>query len=278
MLSQEISRESSGIVISISLLFVLPACVTALIVFLTDMSGKRAAKHYTNVPLIIMGVILLASALTLREGIICILMIAPFWFLGSYAGSRIVYRLQQKYKIDGGGLNCLVLAALPFLTLFVETQLEQPTQHYTVERSVIIDAPVEDIWPLLVKLEDISPDEGRWNVTQNILGVPRPAKATLDMSQAPYIRHAGWGEHVTFEEHITTAFEVNKEMAWEFVFPNDSVSAYTDRHISADGYHLKIKTGGYKLETITPKQTKLTLETNYRATSPVNLYAGGYSK
>ena len=92
------------------------------------------------------------------------------------------------------------------------------------------------------------------------------------MSQTPYIRHAGWGEHVTFEEHIT-AFEVNKNMAWKFIFPNDSVSAYTDRHISADGYHLKVKTGEYELVSLSPRQTKLTLETNYRATSPVNLYA-----
>ena len=221
--------------------------------------------------MIIMGLVLLASALILKEGVICILMIAPFWFLSCFLGSRIVYGLLQRYKVDGG-LNCFILAVLPFAALFIENQFPQPTQHYVVSRSVTIEAEAKDIWPLLVTLDDIQPDEGRWNITQNLLGVPKPAKAVIDMEAMPYIRHAQWGEHVTFEEHITT-FDVNEKMKWNFEFPNDSVSAYTDRHISADGHHLKIKTGGYELISISPQQTKLVLQTQYRATSPVNLYA-----
>lgn len=218
-----------------------------------------------------MGLVLLASAITLREGVICILMLSPFWWLSALFGSQTVYRLQQKYKV-GGKFNCLMLAAVPFFSLFIETQFQQPTQHYAVTRSVIIDAPANDVWPLLVKLDDIQANEGKWNITQNLLGVPKPAKATIDTEKFPYIRHAQWGENVTFEEHIT-AFEENKKMGWDFVFPNDSVSAYTDRHISADGHHLKIKAGGYDLVSVSPNQTELILKTEYRATSPVNLYA-----
>lgn len=269
--SNELRGNASGVVISISLLFILPACVSALIVFLTDMAGKKERKYYTQMPLWIMGLVLLASAITLREGVICILMLSPFWWLSALFGSQTVYRLQQKYKI-GGGLNCMILAIVPFLSLFVETQFQQPTDHYAVTRSITIDAPANEIWPLLVKLDDIQPDEGKWNITQNLLGVPKPASATINTEKLPYIRHAGWGENVTFEEHITT-FDVNQKMGWNFVFPNDSVSAYTDRHISADGHHLKIKTGGYELVSVTPNQTQLILTTEYRATSPVNLYA-----
>jgi len=218
-----------------------------------------------------MGLILLVSALILKEGVICILMISPFWWLSSWYGSYLVYKLQKKFK-TGGVFNSFALAALPFLTLLIETHIPQQTSHYTVNRSVMIDAPVEQVWPLLVTLDNIQADEGRWNITQNILGVPKPAMATIDTSADPYIRHARWGEHVTFEEHIT-AFEVNEKMSWDFVFPNDSVSEYTDRHISADGYHLKIKTGGYELVSVSPTQTQLILNTKYRATSPVNLYA-----
>lgn len=271
LLSNEISGGINGVVISLSLLFVLPASVSALIVFLTDMSGKRAQKHYTQMPLWIMGLVLLASALTLREGVICILMLSPFWWLSSLIGSQTVYSLQEKFKV-GGGMNCFALAILPFLSLLVETQIPQPTQHYVVTRSVTINASPQDIWPLLEKLDDIQPDEGRWNITQNLLGVPKPAMATIDIRKSPYVRHARWGEKVTFEEHITE-FEVNHKMHWNFVFPNDSVSAYTDRHISADGYHLKIKKGGYKLVSLSQNQTQLILETEYRATSPINFYA-----
>lgn len=269
--SNKIGTNATGIVISISLLFTLPACVSALIVFLTDMSGKRELRYYTQMPLIIMGLVLVASAIVLREGVICILMLSPFWWLSALFGSQTVYRLQQKYKI-GGGVNCLILAMLPFFSLFIETQFNQPTQRYSVARSLTIDAPAKDIWPLLVTLDDIQADEGRWNITQNLLGVPKPAMATIDTESYPYVRHAGWGENITFEEHITE-FAENQKMSWNFVFPNDSVSAYTDRHISVDGYHLKIQTGGYELVAVSPNQTQLILKTEYRATSPVNFYA-----
>ena len=271
MLSGEFQRSSGGLAISLSLIFILPGSVTAILVFLSDLAGVKPEKHYRRAPMIIMGLVLLASALILQEGAICIFMIAPFWFLSSYLGSRIVYSLQQKYKVDGG-LNCFILAVLPFVALFIEGQFPQPTEHYVVKRSVTINADAKDIWPLLVTLDDIQAEEGRWNITQNLLGVPKPAKAVIDLEAMPYIRHAQWGEHVTFEEHITT-FDVNEKMKWNFEFPNDSVSAYTDRHISADGYHLKIKTGGYELISISSLQTTLVLETQYRATSPVNLYA-----
>lgn len=269
--SNEIRGNYTGVVISISLLFVLPACVSALIVFLTDMSGKKERKYYTQMPLWIMGLVLLASAITLREGVICVLMLSPFWWLAALFGSQTVYRLQQKYKI-GGGINSMILAIVPFLSLFIETQFQQPTDHYAVTRSIIIEAPVQDIWPLLVKLDDIQSDEGKWNLTQNLLGVPKPAKATIDMANFPYIRHAEWGKNITFEEHITE-FKVNQKMGWDFVFPNESVSAHTDRHISADGHHLKIRSGSYDLISVSSTQTELVLNTTYRATSPVNLYA-----
>jgi len=271
LISSEINRSVNGLVITLSLLFVLPASVSALIVFLTDMSGTKPIKHYNRMPLLIMALILLISAFILKEGVICILMISPFWWFASWYGSYLVYKLQEKYKLNGG-INSFVLAALPFLTLLIETHIPQQTRHYTVNRSVMIEASAEEVWPLLVKLDNIDAREGRWNFTQNILGVPKPAMATLDTSMTPYIRHARWGDHVTFEEHIT-AFDVNEKMRWKFVFPNDSVSEYTDRHISADGYHLKIKSGGYELISISPTQTKLILNTDYRATSPVNLYA-----
>jgi len=271
MVSSEFARSSLGLVISLSMLFVLPASVAALLVFLTDMSGKKARTHYTRFPIWMMGIILVSSALILREGVICVLMVTPFWWLGAWFGSRAVYRLQEKYKV-GGGLNCLMLAALPFLTLFAENQLPQPSQEIIVTRSIIIDASAENIWPLLVQLNDIQPDEGRWNITQDLLGVPRPSMASLDLSVSPPIRHAKWGENISFEEHVTQ-FEVNQKMGWDFVFPNDSVSQYTDRHISADGYHLKIKSGSYEMVARSPSQTELILTTEYRATSPVNFYA-----
>ena len=86
------------------------------------------------------------------------------------------------------------------------------------------------------------------------------------------MRHAQWGENITFEEHIID-WQENEALSWEFVFPNDSISRYTDQHISPEGRHLRIQEGGYRLEPLSDGRTRLTLYTDYEAQTPMNTYA-----
>ena len=49
-----------------------------------------------------------------------------------------------------------------------------PEGNRVVARSIEIDAPAARIWPLLRGIDDVQPGEGRWNLSQNVIGVPRP--------------------------------------------------------------------------------------------------------
>jgi hypothetical protein len=86
-----------------------------------------------------------------------------------------------------------------------------------------------------------------------------------------------WGDDIQFEERIT-ALAPGKTIQWDFAFPDNSVQAYTDRHIAPDGPLLKIASGGYRLERLDPGKTRLTLHTTYHMRSRLDWYLGWWGE
>lgn len=203
--------------------------------------------------------------------LICIIMASPIIWVGALIGEIIYEYFGRRIYEDNSKLKLSMTAALPFLILIAEANLPVTAKTYTVTRHIDIAASSEEVWPLLLKLDNLQPDEGRWNVTQDILSIPRPSKANVVERDGALVRLAGWGPNIRFEEHITHR-EEGQSLAWNFVFPDDSVSAYTDEHISVDGPHLSILTGGYRLERH-GDNTRLSLTTRYEARTPINYYA-----
>src|SRR5690606_30307893 len=127
--------------------------------------------------------------------------------------------------------------------------------------SIVIEASPDQIWPHLLRLDGLRDEEGVWNITQDILRIPRPSSAVVNRDGMGAVRAAQWGNNIRFEEHIT-AWRENEEIAWKFVFPDDSISRYTDPHIHPDGASLKVATGAYRMIPLADGSTRLTLETN----------------
>jgi hypothetical protein len=75
-----------------------------------------------------------------------------------------------------------------------------------------------------------------------------------------------------------TALTPEKAIAWDFVFPDDSVQAYTDRHIAPDGPLLKIAKGGYRVEPLDDDSVRLTLHTTYRMRSRLGWYLDAWGE
>ncbi|PHR60649.1 MAG: hypothetical protein COA43_05735 [Robiginitomaculum sp.] len=263
-----------GISIGIGILFVLPACLSALVTLAIDPDDDKPIASFRTVPVQTIGVILVLGGIFLQEGIICIVILAPLWLIGAAVGSILVYNLQAQYreKFKPTVMKCSVLVFLPFLALFFDANFEQSTQEYRVTRSVIIETSAENIWPHLLEMNDLQVSEGRWNVAQNMLGIPRPRSAKITGRGVGAVRMAHWGEHISFEEHITE-WSQYKKLMWTFYFPNDSLQHHTDRHISPDGAHLKILDGGYRLRSLGAHRTELILHTRYIAKTPVNTYS-----
>ncbi|WP_300377239.1 hypothetical protein [Henriciella sp.] len=270
LLSNGLEAGWNGATISISLLFGLPFTVGALGTYLLSLLSIDKQRTFDKYRLWLLLAVLVAGSFVLSEAIICVLMILPFWVFSGWIGALCVQGLRRRFQ-GRHRINCSVLAALPFLMLGLEAQLPQTGKDFVVARSITIDAPAKVVRPLLFEMNNIQRHEGRWNITQDVLGVPRPKSAVVTFGSGGPRRLARWEDGVSFEEHIFA--QTDDSLRWEFVFPNDSVSHRSDRHISPDGPHLKIMTGGYELAALPDGRTRLTLDTSYRATTPVNTYA-----
>lgn len=262
------SRSGSGWFASIWFLALLPAVLCALICYVGDPDRTRSSSFYWWVPPILCAIVCAASIFVLREGVICLIMLSPVWLASGWVGA-FVMRSQRKRSRRSVQSSLLII---PLVAGLVEAQTPVPHDAVTLSRSTLVHATPEEIWPFAVSTHGIGPGEGRWTVTHNLIGVPRPRETAVDRPAVGGVRTAYWGDHINFEERIVE-WAPGRRLGWRFNFTNSSVQDYTDRHISPDGEFLKIESGGYSLRRVSPTTTELTLTTRYIAKTHVNPYA-----
>lgn len=261
---------------TLTFLLVVPAVLSAFMSFVTDIQGRRGLGHYLLMPFYLFGAALLAGVILFGEGVICILLLMPLWMAGGAAGSGLTYLIRRRLR-ERGRLFSSALLLIPLLAVQIEAAAPPRVEWYEVRREILIDAPPERVWPLLVAIPAIRSDEGRWNATQDLLGVPRPSEAALVRQDGELVRLARWGDQVRFEERIS-GVQPGRSLEWQFAFPDASVQEHTDRHISPDGMHLRIATGAYTLAPAPGGQTRLRLETRYAVRTPLNAYAAWWGE
>lgn len=222
------------------------------------------------VPTLLVLLVLLAGGVALREGAICMILLAPLWWISAAFGAFAVRMLHRRFR-ERRGVHCSLLIALPMALVLADGMLPERADRFTVQREIIVEASPDKVWPHLLRMEAIGATEGAWNITQDILGVPRPASAIVEEKNGALRRIAKWGGGVSFEEQIVSSTP-GQRLDWVFRFPNDSVRRHIDRHIAPDGPHLKIINGGYALEETGAGATRITLQTSYYISTPVNHY------
>ena len=257
--------------VTLSFLVFLPFATSALASYVGDPRGTRHRSYYVAVPVFILLGVILAGVVLFREGVICVLMLSPLWWLAGMAGTMTTYLLRQRIR-ERGRLFCSSLFVLPFAVSFDEARIGQPVTSYEVYRSIDINAPVEAVWPHLLNIPEVRPDEGEWNVAQDVLQIPRPLGATISLSNGQLIRKAQWQRGVQFEERLS-AIHFGRFLRWTFQFPDNSLQRAADRHIAPDGPHLKVVAGEYELKELRGRRTEVTLRTSYELRSPLNTYA-----
>lgn len=262
--------------ISLTFLLILPAALSAFLSYATDPSGSRSYSHYLIVPSAMLVIALLAGFALLQEGVICLVILAPLWLGAGILGSSVTYLMRRRLR-ERGRLYSSALLLLPLLSVQLEAAHPPQETWFTVQRETIVDALPEQVWPTLVSIPHIAADEGRWNIAQNILGIPRPTSAVATNRDGDLIRNAYWGPDVRFEEHVTL-LAPGRTLEWLFSFPDDSVQQHTDRHISPDGAHLRVHSGSYRLTPTLEGRTRIILETTYVARTPLNTYASWWGE
>ncbi|GAO53230.1 SRPBCC family protein [Novosphingobium sp. MD-1] len=264
------SKANSVAFASLWFLAFLPAYLCALICYVGDPALERPRSFYFSVPPVFGAIVCVGSAVFLREGVICLVMLAPIWLSFGWLGVYILRRV-RKGRNDPARFRASLLF-LPLMCGSVENQIPFTEQPVTLTRSIVIEAAPEQVWPYAVTNAHIGDHEGQWNFTQSILRLPRPRATTLSGYGVGAIRTAYWGDRINFEERITQ-WQPGRRLAWAFAFTNSSLQDYTDRHIAPDGQFLTIDAGDYTLTPLAEGRTRLTLRTHYIAKTHVNLYA-----
>ncbi len=265
----ETIRPSSGLV-SATFLLVQPAAICAFIAYMIDLRGTRRLLRYMMVPFWTLLAVILISVFYLREGVVCVMILSPLWLFSGMIGALLTRHFRLVVTDDK--VFSSVVLALPLLALQIESTMTMPRDDYVVTRSIVVAASPDQIWPLLRGIPDVRPDEGRWNVSQDIVGVPRPLSARLFGEGIGAERTANWGEHIEFKERIIE-WQENRRIGWEFIFDSSQGWEFTDRHLAPDSPYFHVTTGGYTLTPLDPGHTLVTLETRYWIETPVNAYS-----
>ncbi len=263
--------------ISFSFLFILPAVLSAFVAYVADPLAGRPWTFYLLVPAWILAGTVAVSIFMLQEGVICILMLLPLWAMSGMAGSFLVYTLRKKERErrqsqQQSRVFSAAILLLPLIAMQAETMINWPRTSYSVTRSIVIEAPAEAIWPLVEGIPDVQPGEGRWNISQDVIGIPRPLGARLEGSGIGATRHARWDREIQFSETVTE-WQENRRIGWQFDFEEPSNWGIADPHLHPDSSVARIVRGGYTIEPLGPNRTRLSLDTHYWVRTPANAYS-----
>lgn len=265
----DLVRPDSGY-FYVSFAILQPAVLCAFVAFVGDPKFRREGRYYKLVPLFLLLGMVVISLAVLREGTVCVIMLAPIWYVSGLTGTMLLEWLRNRAG-DGGGKPRVYahgILALPLVILPIEAGLPVPEAHQRVERSVIIDAPAQAIWPLMQGMGDIQPHEGKTNFSQDVVGLPR----RLEGRGVGARREGYWENGVHFAE-VVDRWTPEREIGWTFDFSDSGGWDFTDVHLHPASEHMQIVRGGYRLGPLADGRQRLTLHTDYVARTHLNPYA-----
>lgn len=219
--------------------------------------------------LLVALMIFLAVLFVAGEGAICIIMLLPF-ILGLPFLGIIIMRLICRFFWKPGP-KIYSLAFLP-LTLMA-TMPSASSDHYgQTQRSVIIHAPIEQVFHEIQYIGQIKPEEVNKNFIF-VMGLPKPIYGMTEQHKGQTIRHMQWQRGVDFKE-VVVREKAPYALSWIYQFKPDSFPKETlDEHVQIGGKYFNLIKAGYQLQKIDQQTTQLTLTVNYRLSTEYNWYS-----
>lgn len=202
--------------------------------------------------------------------LICGIIAAPYMLIG-IVGGVIASGWMVKLSTDKQALAALVAVFLIPFGMAGELHFLFDESEYTIQRSVVVQASSDEIWPHLHRIDSVSDEEGVWNFSQDVLAVPRPVEAIVVGEGVGAVRTGVWENDIWFEEHITH-WRPGQLIEWDFVFPEGSRITAIDQHIDPRGPAVFVEHGGYELRPISHNETELRLFTRFKANTSFNGY------
>lgn len=240
--------------------------------------ARSAAHRIFVAPLLAVALFLVAAFVFMLEGLICLILILPLFFLLSMAGAAL-YVLAEKLlrRRDANRprhtLAVAALAAAPLLATPLEHRWARPDELRRVENAVDIDAPAAAVWAQIVRVPAIRPADLPPSLTDAI-GFPRPVEATLTREGVGGVRHATFERGVEFVETVDD-WQPRRRLSFA-IKPNTKTIPPTtfDEHVAVGGRYFDVLRGTYELRPLSPTRTRLVLYSEQRLSTHVNSYAG----
>lgn len=191
--------------------------------------------------LLTLGGLILVFAL---DGLICLLMALPLALVLALIGSAIGRIVATAVSGTAGTSTATLLAlSFPFLVGFESATAPEPHVR-EVTTSVLIDAPIDDVWREVIAFSEITdPPQGIFR-----LGIAYPIEARIEGSGVGAIRYCTFSTG-SFVEPITVwdrphhlAFDVTENPP-----PMNELSIYKDMHAPHLHGHMVSKKGEFRL-------------------------------
>jgi hypothetical protein len=257
-----------------SFIFIAPFAVSAVTVCLAERLARRNWGYYMVVGASANGLFVIGTVPAMLEGWICVIVILPLFVMIGMVGGVVMGAVCRATKWPRQ--TAYSIAVLPLVLGALEPTAGVPVRMRTIERSLTIAAPRDEVWNLLMNVRDIRDDEVADGIAFRI-GVPPPLSAISDDIDGRPVRRISMGKHVHFDQ-IQTERREHEFIQWQQRFYPDSFPAGAfDQHVVMGGAYFDIDTISYSLQPA-GEATQLTLSMHYRVSTRFNWYADAVAR
>ncbi len=257
--------------LSVAFLFLVPIAVGALAVWLTPDERRTQWVPALGIAIAACAIAVVITGLLAIEALICILMATPILFGGSALGGAIACALIRRRAQNRATIIGLLIA--PFLFAPIEGLIPLQDSYGSVETQIVIQADPATVWRTLIDVPDINPNERRYSLLFDLLGVPRPVRATLDTPGLAGMRRGWFEDQLLFEERIEQ-WQPEQRIAWAISVGDRSQVPAPWSEIG--GRSFAVTGASYWIEPIDGQRVVLHLDSSYRLTTRFNGYGAGW--
>ncbi|GAB4439444.1 MAG: hypothetical protein OHK0011_22040 [Turneriella sp.] len=266
------SAASAFMVMSVAYVFVLPAIIGMVHVWVRSREGLISYGHAIAEPLLPITLCLGVSMLIGWEGTICLIMAIPVMLPLAMAGGlamRIILNLKNR------NLVFAAFTIMPLPLAMAEQLVPLPQEMQVVRNSVLIEAPAEVIWRKIVRVEKITESQESPFFT---MGFPKPIEAVLSGDGVGQTRLATFERGLQFVETVTD-WKVNEKLGFTIkADPKATPLTTLDEHVTVGGAFFDVLSGTYEIRRLNASECELILYSQHRISTHFNFYARLWSR
>jgi hypothetical protein len=204
------------------------------------------------------------------EGLICVVMMTPVFFVMALAGGALAIIVRSIRNRRMRATAFVLVLVLPYAAGPLEQQIPQLQSRRVVENRIRIRADAQTVWSQIIRVPAIRPEEYRTTFIHRI-GFPRPIEATLSHEGVGGVREASFERGVLFRE---TVIDWVPQRRLSFTIAVDSIPTKTlDQHVTVGGEYFDVLDGTYEIVPISAEEVELRLWSTHRLSTHFNGYA-----